>query len=127
MIINLNTKQKRQIIDITSEVDDALHGSGLVNIFCKHTTASISVADLDPGTDEDILNAIDSMTPKRIWNHPHDPKHFPDHLWSTLMGPAITIPFNNTTLSLGTWQRIVFIELDGPRQRHIEITLINTD
>jgi secondary thiamine-phosphate synthase enzyme len=122
MKVTIQTSAKRQIIDITDEVQACLDGSGLANILALHTTCIITLADLDPGTDQDILDAIEAMTPDRQWRHPHDPGHFPDHLWSSLTGPAITLPYKDGQLVLGTWQRLILIELDGPRDRQIEIT-----
>jgi secondary thiamine-phosphate synthase enzyme len=124
MQISVNSGQKRQIIDVTDEVNDRLEGQGLVNILALHTTAAVTLADLDPGTDQDILDAIEAMTPRKKWRHPHDPGHFPDHLWSALLGPSISLPFANGKLKLGTWQRLILIELDGPRDRRLELTVI---
>lgn len=129
MTINISTNDKRQIIDITAEVQEALDGagSGLVHLFVKHTTAAIAAADLDPGTDQDILDAIGAMTPDKRWRHPHDPGHFPDHLWSSIIGPDLTVPINNGELQLGTWQRLILLELDGPRDRQVELTVLKSD
>lgn len=121
MTIKITTDKKRQIIDITEQVEKELKGSGLASIFVKHTTAAITAADLDPGTDLDILDALEAMVPDRKWRHPHDPGHFPDHLWSAIIGPSLVVPFTDSKLQLGTWQRIILIELAGPRQREIEL------
>src|SRR5581483_12347896 len=104
MTLNIKTTDKRQVIDITTKVEELLKGGGLVNIFLKHTTAAITTADLDPGTDKDYLSAFESITPKIQWSHPHNPAHFPDHFWSTVIGPAISLPFIEGQLDLGTWQ-----------------------
>src|SRR5205823_5184236 len=120
------TGRKRQVVDITDLVEAELKGSGLVNVFVKHTTAAITTADLDPGTDEDLFDALQAMTPDRAWRHPHDPRHFPDHLWSALIGSDVTIPYQDNHLQLGTWQRLILIELDGPRDRQIELTQVNS-
>lgn len=79
MIINLATTQKRQVIDITEKIESALQGEqeGVVYLFVKHTTAAISIADLDPGTDNDLLKAISMMTPKASWRHPITLNTFP--------------------------------------------------
>jgi secondary thiamine-phosphate synthase enzyme len=124
MTIQVKTDEKRQIIDITPYIEGYLKGSGLANVFVLHTTAAITVADLDPGTDQDYLDAIESMTTDKKWQHPHDPSHFPDHLWSSLIGPSLTLPYKDNKLVLGTWQRVILIELDGPRQRTLELSLI---
>jgi secondary thiamine-phosphate synthase enzyme len=120
--LTIRSSQKRQVIDITDSVETGLKGGGLVNILALHTTAAITLADLDPGTDQDILDALVAMTPKKDWKHPHDPGHFPDHLWSAVLGPSLTLPYKDGKLVLGTWQRLILIELDGPRERQLEIT-----
>ena len=124
MRISVRTDQKRQIIDITDQVNGRLKGGGLVNVLALHTTAAITLADLDPGTDQDFLEAIDAMTPRKNWRHPHEPGHFPDHLWSTMLGPSISLPFADGQLLLGAWQRLILVELDGPRDRQLELTVI---
>ncbi len=127
MLLLLKTNQKRQVIDITEQVEKQLTpGGGLVNIFVKHTTAAITCADLDPGTDLDFLDFLEAITPKLNWRHPHDPAHAPDHLLASVIGPSVSVPFGAGKLQLGTWQRVILVELDGPRERQIEITALNT-
>jgi secondary thiamine-phosphate synthase enzyme len=125
MNIKIATSQKKQVIDITPQVERQIDAeSSLVNVFVKHTTAAITTADLDPGTDEDLLDFLNSLIPDINWRHPHNPTHAPDHLISSLIGPEVTLPVKNSKARLGTWQRIILIELDGPRKREIEITLL---
>jgi len=124
MNIKVNSNKKRQVIDITDVVQRQLPSqSGLVNIFVKHTTAAITAADLDPGTDLDLLDFLNSLVPDINWRHPHNPQHAPDHLLASIVGPAITLPVSGGRLQLGTWQRIILVELDGPRERDIEISI----
>lgn len=122
MKLQVKTAQKRQIIDLTEQLEALLQGSGVVNVFVKHTTAALTVADLDPGTDQDLLDALEAITPDKKWRHPHDPDHFPDHLWSALIGSSLNLPYKDGRLVLGSWQRVILIELDGPRERELEIT-----
>jgi secondary thiamine-phosphate synthase enzyme len=125
MNIKIATSQKKQVIDITPQVERQIDAeSSLVNVFVKHTTAAITTADLDPGTDEDLLDFLNSLIPDINWRHPHNPTHAPDHLISSLIGPEVTLPVKNSKARLGTWQRKILIELDGPRKREIEITLL---
>lgn len=122
MILEIHSKKPRQIIDITDEVGRRLpDGSGLASVFIAHTTASITTADLDPGTDEDLLDALHGMLPKQQWCHPHDPAHAPSHLLSSIVGPGVVIPYSSGDLRLGTWQRIILVEFDGPRTRTVEL------
>ena len=120
--LNISTGEKRQIIDITDQVAKSIEQvDGLVTVFVRHTTAAITMADLDPGTDLDFLDFLDSLVPEMAWRHPHDPPHAPDHLLASLIGPSVTIPYANGQLLLGTWQRIVLVELDGPRDREVVV------
>jgi secondary thiamine-phosphate synthase enzyme len=128
MIIKIPSVKKRQVIDITEKIAQQLPSkSGLINVFVKHTTAGITTADLDPGTDEDLLDFLDSLIPGRQWRHPHNPEHAPDHLLSSTIGPGVSVPVNDGQLLLGTWQRIILIEFDGPRNREVEVTFISSN
>lgn len=122
--MTIETSEKRQLVDITDQVADEVQGRGVVQVFVRHTTAAITTADLDPGTDQDILDALTAMTPAKDWQHPHDPGHFPDHLWATIIGPDVSIPYLNGQLQLGQWQRIILVELDGPRERQLTLTYL---
>ena len=116
-----------QVIDITDKIHVYLDGQekekGLCNIFVAHTTCSVTSADLDPGTDLDTLDFLSGIIPDIKFRHPHNPEHAPAHIISSIIGSSVSIPFENKKLSLGTWQRVVLIELDGPRDREIKITV----
>jgi secondary thiamine-phosphate synthase enzyme len=123
MKLTVPTNKKRKVIDITDQIEQQLpKQSGIVSVFVKHTTAAITTADLDPGTDQDFLDFLESLIPNINWRHPHDPSHAPDHLLSSVIGPGVNIPVENGAMQLGTWQRVILVEFDGPRQRDIEIT-----
>jgi len=124
--LSIKTHKKREILDITDRIQGLLkHDSnGICNLAILHTTAALTTADLDPGTDLDMLDAFAAMIPKLRYRHPHNPEHVPDHILSSLIGTSVSVPFERGNLLLGTWQRIVLVELDGPRQRDIVATLI---
>jgi secondary thiamine-phosphate synthase enzyme len=125
MKLRISTGNKREVIDITDQIQRQLSDqTGIVNIFIKHTTAAITTADLDPGTDQDFLDFLDSLVPDIKWRHPHDPAHAPDHLLSSIIGPEVSVPIENGKLELGTWQRVILVEFDGPREREIVLTLL---
>lgn len=122
--LTITTRKKREVVDITDSVQhllgkDHAPGAGICNLFILHTTAALTTADLDPGTDLDMLEAFEAMIPKLRYRHPHNPAHVPDHILSALIGTSVALPFENGELLLGTWQRVVLIELDGPREREI--------
>ncbi|MBV9228294.1 MAG: YjbQ family protein, partial [Chloroflexi bacterium] len=64
------------------------------------------------------------ILPQMSYRHPHDPSHTPDHILSSIIGPSLTIPYSSGRLLLGTWQRIILVELDGPRQRTVHISCV---
>jgi secondary thiamine-phosphate synthase enzyme len=125
--LRVTTHQKREVLDITDLVEKQLGAnraaSGICNLFILHTTAALTTADLDPGTDLDMLDAFEAMVPKLRYRHPHNPAHVPDHILSALIGTSVALPFEKKQLLLGTWQRVVLIELDGPRERELAIAI----
>jgi secondary thiamine-phosphate synthase enzyme len=126
--LHVKTQRKRQIVDITDQVQSAVlkqsAATGICQLTVLHTTAALTTADLDPGTDLDMLDAFEAMIPKLRYRHPHNPAHVPDHILSSLIGSSITQPVDSGQLILGTWQRIILVELDGPRQREIVLTFL---
>ena len=128
MIFEVQTNLKKEVIDITDKVNALIKKEnfkdGLINLFLMHTTAALTTADLDPGTDLDILDAFSELIPKLNYRHPHNPNHVSDHILSSLIGASLTLPVENKEILLGTWQRIVLIEFDGPRLRKIHIKFI---
>ena len=131
MQVTISTSKKDQVVDITDVIEEKLDKSAIENgvcvVFVQHTTCCITTADLDPGTDLDLLDAIRGMLPKISYRHPHDPSHVPDHILSSIIGCSVSIPFNRKQLQLGIWQRIVLIELDGPRERNLNVSFVPTE
>jgi secondary thiamine-phosphate synthase enzyme len=124
--LNVRTREKDEIVDLTDTVLDFVRDvqeeSGMCMIFVAHTTCALTTADLDPGTDLDFLDALRRILPQINYRHPHNPQHAPDHILSSIIGPSLVIPYTNRRLLLGTWQRIVLVELDGPRQRTVHLS-----
>lgn len=127
-IITMQTTKKKQVIDITDKLQKFLNDfgakDGLCHLFLQHTTAALTIAELDPGTDLDLLDALNEMVPKLKYRHLHDPSHVPSHILSALIGTDLTLPFQNGKLILGIWQRAVLIEFEGPRERKIVVSVI---
>lgn len=127
--LTIKTQKQKQVVDVTEDINRHLFAekfsSGLCHIFIKHTTAAITTADLDPGTDLDMLDAFEAMMPKLNYRHPHNPPHVVDHILSSIIGSSVSLPVAGGELDLGQWQRVVLIELDGPREREIVIKLIS--
>jgi secondary thiamine-phosphate synthase enzyme len=127
-ILQVSTANKKQVVDLTrrcrEELPNPKKADGLGHLFLLHTTAALTIADLDPGTDLDLLDAFAALVPKLAYRHPHNPAHVPDHILSALIGTSLWVPVQDGELLLGEWQRIVLIEFDGPRQRQIALSFI---
>ena len=118
----IQTNRKDQVVDITPDIQHELEAAeGICTVFAAHTTCAISTADLDPGTDLDMLDALRQLLPDIAYRHPHDPAHTPDHILASLIGPSVSVPVQAGRLVLGTWQRIILVELDGPRTRDVYV------
>ena len=129
--LTIKTHKKREIVDITEHLESLLwkqYGdkTGVCQLSVLHTTAALTTADLDPGTDLDMLDAFEHLIPKLEYRHPHHPEHVPDHILSALIGTSLTLMLDRGLLLLGTWQRVVLIELDGPRERELVLAFVET-
>jgi secondary thiamine-phosphate synthase enzyme len=127
----VKTRRKREIVDITGQLETLLQQgdhseAGVCHLVVLHTTAALTTADLDPGTDLDMLDAFELLIPKLNSRHPHNPAHTPDHILSALIGTSVTLIVENKALVLGTWQRVILVELDGPRTREVAAGFVST-
>lgn len=129
MQISVKTKKRTQMIDITSQVQDAVNESriknGLVHVFSMHTTGAVTINEnADPSVETDILNTINKVIP--FDDHfKHMEGNSAAHIKVSLFGPSELIPLENGALVLGTWQGIYFCEFDGPRNRRVNIKIIS--
>ena len=127
--LTITSTKNRELINITKIIDDLLmkngYSDGLCVLFCTHTTCALTIADLDPGgTDEDYLNAYQTLIPKLVYKHPHNPGHFGDNLLSSTIGVSLVIPVQSASMVLGSYQKVVLFEFAGPRERHITLNFV---
>ncbi|MBI2451220.1 MAG: YjbQ family protein [Parcubacteria group bacterium] len=128
--IIIQTKKFKEIVDLTDLINKKIQEDkfeeGLCHLFLLHTTAALTCADLDPGTDLDMFDAFEAIMPKLKYRHSHNPAHTPDHILSAMIGVSLFVPVRDGNLELGEWQRAVLIELDGPREREVAISYVKT-
>jgi secondary thiamine-phosphate synthase enzyme len=126
--LTILTQKNKQVVDITAQIEHYLATTGirqgLCNIFAAHTTAGLTTGEVTEGTDEDLSETLGRMIPKISFRHEHNPAHAPDHMISSILGPTLTIPFREGKLKLGTWQSVLLVERNGPREREIVVTVI---
>lgn len=128
-VLELETADRLEIIDITRDVNAALAETGvrkgLVNIYSKHSTSGIFINENEAGLLEDYLDIIQSLVPTDgNYRHNRIDNNADSHLRSFIIGSSETIPFENASMSLGTWQSVFFLEMDGPRTRRVTITIM---
>jgi secondary thiamine-phosphate synthase enzyme len=130
--ISVSSKKETDIIDITNQVSKAIQSSkiksGIVNIFVKGSTASVSTIEFEPNLVRDFEDAMERLVPSDI-KYRHTETWGDDngksHVRATMMGPGINVPFNNKKLMLGTWQQLVLIDFDVPaRKREIVLQIV---
>ena len=128
MILSVKTRERTELIDITSNIDQLIQKSGtdqgLCMIYVPHTTAAVTINEsADPSVKSDILMVLNQIIP---WeeNYRHLEGNSPAHIKSTLVGSSELIAIENRRLILGTWQGIFFCEFDGPRTRKVDVRII---
>ena len=123
--IELQTQSATEVVDITERVQVLLGGvaDGSCLLYLRHTTAGLMVMTWENGVPEDIMDVLQSLTPKLAYRH-DKPAHVAAHFLSALVGPSVHVPVRNGTLALGEFQRIVLMEFEGPRRREIELHVL---
>lgn len=116
----LRTQQRRELIDITLDVEKVVRESSISNglclVFVPHATAAIVLNEHERGLLNDIMRKISEMYPDNGgWDHNRIDDNAAAHLASTFIGPATFMPVKEGKLVRGTWQNIFLVELDGPR------------
>jgi secondary thiamine-phosphate synthase enzyme len=120
------------MIDITPQISEATKATmlqdGIVTIFVSGSTAAVTTIEYEPGLKKDFPKMLARIAPSEIeYEHDntwHDGNGH-SHVRASLIGPSLTVPFNNTGLMLGTWQQIVLLEMDTrPRERKIVLQII---
>ena len=116
------------MLDITGEVAEIVGNndvsSGLCTVSVPHCTCAVRINEYEDGLAHDILTLIDGLVAEGEWHHNRIDQNAEAHLGATLVGNSIQLPVEGGNLVLGTWQRILLIELDGPRHRRINVTLV---
>ncbi|MCW7071592.1 MAG: secondary thiamine-phosphate synthase enzyme YjbQ [Methanophagales archaeon] len=121
--LHLETRGEVEILDLTEKVNRKLSESGIkdgvVTIFVPGSTAAVTTIEYEPGLLLDLPNALERLFPKRIgYEHElrwHDGNGH-SHVRAAFLGPSLTVPFRGGKMLLGTWQQVVFVELDNKRR-----------
>ena len=126
----LNTKNKREIVNITNQVEAAVNKSGvkegLVLVSAMHITASVFINDEEPGIKQDLLEWAEKLAPFNPNYHHHQTgeTNGDAHLKSILFHHEVTIPITEGRLDFGPWQQVFYGEFDGQRRKRIIIKVL---
>ena len=130
--ITVRSHGENDMIDVTHQINEATKATmlqdGIVTIFVSGSTAAVTTIEYEPGLKKDFPKMLARIAPSEIeYEHDntwHDGNGH-SHVRASLIGPSLTVPFNNTGLMLGTWQQIVLLEMDTrPRERKIVLQII---
>jgi secondary thiamine-phosphate synthase enzyme len=127
--LTFNTPTKRQFINITAEVEEVLHNSGvqegLVLVSAMHITAGVWINDAEGGLLEDIDEWLEKLAPYANYRHHRTGETNGDaHLKNLLVGHQVLVPVTAGRLDFGPWQQIYYAEFDGRRPKRLLIKVI---
>jgi secondary thiamine-phosphate synthase enzyme len=128
--LRIRTTTKREMIDLTARVAEIVAradvAEGLCSVYTPHATAAIVVNENDdPNVCVDTLDALDRLIPAGIWRHDRVDGNAASHIQASILGPGETIPVAKGRLCLGRWQAVMLVELDGPRERKVVVTVVS--
>ncbi|MBS7655850.1 secondary thiamine-phosphate synthase enzyme YjbQ [Candidatus Bathyarchaeota archaeon] len=127
--IKFKTNGEGDIIDITEKIEEVIKSidlkNGIVTVFVPGSTGAVTTIEYEPGLLKDLPAMLERIAPKNIYYRHEEMWHDGNghsHVRAALIGSSLTVPFENKQLLLGTWQQIVFLELDV-RKRERELIL----
>lgn len=125
---HIRSHRKYEMLDITPQVAKLVRetavADGICSVYVTHATAAIVINENDdPNVCLDVLDALDKLIPEGVWRHDRVDNNAAAHIKAAILGPGETIPVRDGALVLGTWQAIMLVELDGPRDRRVIVTV----
>jgi len=125
-----NTQKRREYINITEEVEEAVRESGVQEgmalVSAMHITAGVYVNDAEPGIIQDIDEMLEKVAPfgKSYRHHETGEDNGDAHLKSILVHHQVIVPVTDGRLDLGPWQQIYYAEFDGRRRKRVIIKVL---
>ncbi len=130
--LEFETEGNAHIVEITGEIREMLSDtglrSGIATIFVPGATGAVTTLEHEPGVCRDFRELFDFLAPPdRDYHHNRRgvDSNGHSHVRAGLLGPSLTVPFEEGAPVLGTWQQVVFIDFDEvPRSRTLIVTFI---
>ena len=139
--VTVTTKSKFEIYDVSMQIDSVLRESGImegvISITSLHTTCAITVNENEERLLDDIQGRfLKLVPPDSVFKHndlhlrenipPDEPENAHAHIIATIVGNSEVISVHEAKLALGRYQSILFLEMDGPRERKISVQILGT-
>jgi secondary thiamine-phosphate synthase enzyme len=129
-IFSIDTKERQQALDVSDAVQAVVRRSGvregLCHVMVLHSTAALVVNEPDdPNIGSDLIQALARSVPEHAgWLHDRIDDNAHAHIKAALLGPSELLAVRAGELVLGTWQRLILLEFDGPRKRQVSVQLL---
>ena len=124
-------KQRRELINITPQIEECLHDSGvqegLVLVNAMHITSSVFINDDEPGLHHDFAVWLEKLAPEKPYSqyrHNGYEDNADAHIKRTLMGREVVVAITKGRLDFGPWEQIFYGEFDGKRRKRALVKII---
>lgn len=130
--VQVSTRGNADVQDVTTQISSALQDSGLkdgtVTVFCPSATSGVTTLEYESGCVSDLRRLFDEITASNR-EYAHNARwgdgNGHSHVRAALLGPSLTIPFVSGSLSLGTWQQVIYVDFDTrPRNRELVVQMM---
>jgi secondary thiamine-phosphate synthase enzyme len=131
----VESREKQQLLNLTSTLKEAVHNAGIrngfVGMYSQHTTASVFVTESQAALLEDVVEFFGEVV-KDGRPYKHNSPEFSDcdrqnataHLRALLLGQSVMVPVVDGKPVLGQFQSVLLAEFDGPRRRSIHVQVL---
>jgi secondary thiamine-phosphate synthase enzyme len=131
----VQTEQRVEVVDLTNRIMEFVRASnireGFVSLWSMHTTCTLFINEFQTALLDDVAVILQKLIPRRS-GYRHDDPRYSDcdranahaHLRATLLGRSIALGVADRAILLGQYQRVILAELDGPRDRHLQVQVL---
>jgi secondary thiamine-phosphate synthase enzyme len=130
--LQLTTRGEADIHDITDAVAKVIKDSGVksgvATLFCPSSTSALTTIEYESGAISDLKRLFDEIVPPDR-DYAHNARwgdgNGHSHVRAALLGASLSVPFVNVSLTLGTWQQIIYLDFDNrPRRRELVVQIM---
>ena len=133
--IEIHTEEGQQFLDVTKSIQEIVDRSGVRNgmllVNGLHTTIALFINEFQSALLDDVASTLQKLIPRRV-GYLHDDPNYSDcdranahaHLRATLLGRPIALGIADGEIILGQYQRVILAELDGPRERRLQVQMV---